>query len=208
MLLNNTFYNDAIAHPDRVARAVQRHELELARQHAGDEQHLRRLHRLRRGIRRDRRRHSAGQTASASSSTTCSSTTSTQVPNVSSTSTDQRSATSRATSAPIFGDPQFVERGQRQLRSSSRPPRRSTRPAARSGPLPAGNAIFPTVNQLLNSIGGIRTDPATLPFRRDARAAATSSAASAASSSPRSPHRSSPCRDRASSASRTSGCRR
>src|SRR5262249_40159886 len=37
--------------------------------------------------------------------------------------------------------------------------------AARSeiGPLPAGDAIFPTVNQLLTSAGGVRTDPTSLP---------------------------------------------
>jgi hypothetical protein len=37
--------------------------------------------------------------------------------------------------------------------------------AARSelGPAPAGNAVYPSINQVLNSSGGTRTDPASLP---------------------------------------------
>ena len=65
--------------------------------------------------------------------------------------------------APIFGDPKFIDpaNGNFGLQPTS-----AAIDAARSeiGPLPSGDMIFPTVNQQLNSIGGIRTDPTTLPF--------------------------------------------
>src|SRR5207249_4124969 len=65
--------------------------------------------------------------------------------------------------APIIADPQFVDpaKGNFKLKPTS-----PAIDAGRSevGPLPAGDAIFPTVDQQLNSQGGIRTDPRTLPF--------------------------------------------
>ena len=68
--------------------------------------------------------------------------------------------------APIFGDPKFIDpaHGNFGLQATS-----AAIDAARSeiGPLPAGDMIFPTVNQQLDSTGGIRTDPTTLPFGGD-----------------------------------------
>ncbi len=65
--------------------------------------------------------------------------------------------------APIFGDPRFIDpaHGNFGLQANS-----AAIDAARSeiGPLPAGDMIYPTVNQQLDSTGGIRTDPTTLPF--------------------------------------------
>ncbi len=47
----------------------------------------------------------------------------------------------------------------RRISSSSRPHRRSTRPAARSGPMPAGNAIYPTTTHVNHTgTGGVITD--------------------------------------------------
>jgi hypothetical protein len=61
----------------------------------------------------------------------------------------------------VLGDPKFVNAagGNFQLMSTS-----AAIDAARSelGPDSAGDAVFPTVNQVLTAVGGIRTDPASL----------------------------------------------
>jgi hypothetical protein len=61
----------------------------------------------------------------------------------------------------VLGNPEFVDpiNGNFQLQGNS-----AAIDAARSeiGPLVAGDAIFPTVTQVLDATGGIRTDPTTL----------------------------------------------
>ena len=99
--------------------------------------------------------------------------------------------------------------------SSSRIRRRSTRAGARSGPLAGGNAIYPGTNLTLSGgqVIGTRTDPTTLPTQRSAgqvrpvRRGRRLLRSTNCSSGPTIRGRSSPCRDRATSPSPTSGSR-
>lgn len=62
----------------------------------------------------------------------------------------------------VFGNPQFRNPAAGDF---SLLPNSAAIDASRSeiGPIPAGDAIYPTVDQVLNATGGIRTNPASLP---------------------------------------------
>ena len=180
---------DQSRHPHHVA-CVQRDERQFPRQRAGDEQHLRQLDELRGRAGRtgwdqcldwhQRLQPAPVQPVLQQRATTPVTPTSTP-PTSSGTRT---SATSGATSRPIFGDPKFIDpaNGNFGLQPTS-----AAIDAARSeiGPLPAGDTIFPTVNQLAQQHRRHPHRPDDACPSARARAAATSSAASASSHDPR-----------------------
>ena len=134
------------------------------------------------GSSHDRRRSSIGPgRATASFSTTSSSTTPPtchrRPTTATSAATSVRSSATRSSS-----DPSVRRRGRRELRARADLAGDRRRPAARSGRSPAANAIYPDRRPSRSTAGSssrTRTDPATLPFPRDARPRQSRSAASA-----------------------------